>query len=204
MGSVQLSIFDFHTWRLIITGDLIGKYCLVHHCYSLLFQLWFYRTLQVIQVMKVFCALFKIFIKSAESKVKQTFSVPSLHLQIYCDCRKDRITIIEREQEEQKEMEKEIEDKRMAEERRKQSLKVCNGWDMSLGTALQPLQGLLSWYPVMYSSHCNSFENWTPVDEICECPIFRWVAVTWPKDNCPGNDSVDDTPYFTTSVVIPS
>ena len=35
--------------------------------------------------------------------------------------------------------------------------------------------------PVLWSSLCNSFEDRSPVDEIYGCPIFKWVAVTWPK-----------------------
>ena len=30
------------------------------------------------------------------------------------------------------------------------------------------------------SSLSNSFEYWAPVDEIYRCPIFKWVAETWP------------------------
>ena len=33
---------------------------------------------------------------------------------------------------------------------------------------------LLSWYPIFNSSHCNSYEDQPPTDEI------KWVAVTWP------------------------
>ena len=38
-----------------------------------------------------------------------------------------------------------------------------------------PLLGLLSWC----LNHRNSFENRTPADFICGCPIFKWVAATW-------------------------
>ena len=42
-----------------------------------------------------------------------------------------------------------------------------------------PLLEILSWYPVMKSSLCNSFEDRAPVDFIYGCPIFKWVAKTW-------------------------
>ena len=45
---------------------------------------------------------------------------------------------------------------------------------------------VLSRYPVMSSSLCNSFEDCAPVDEIYRCPIFKWVAVTWLKDRHQG------------------
>ena len=41
------------------------------------------------------------------------------------------------------------------------------------------LLGLLSWYPFIYSSVCNSFEDRPPVDLIYGWPILKWVAVTW-------------------------
>ena len=41
-----------------------------------------------------------------------------------------------------------------------------------------PLLGLLSWCPVFKRSHCISFEDWVPVDEIYGYPIFKWNAVT--------------------------
>ena len=31
-------------------------------------------------------------------------------------------------------------------------------------------------------SHCNSFDDRAPVDEIYGCPIFKWVEVTWLND----------------------
>ena len=37
-----------------------------------------------------------------------------------------------------------------------------------------PLLGLLSCCPIFKSSHCNSFEDWTPVD--FTCLIIKWVA----------------------------
>ena len=37
-------------------------------------------------------------------------------------------------------------------------------------------------------SHCNSYEDRVPVDEIYGCPIFRWVAVTWLK--CVGHRDI--------------
>ena len=49
-----------------------------------------------------------------------------------------------------------------------------------------PLLGLLSLYPVLWSSPCNSFGDWAPVDFICWCSIFKCVAVTWLKDRAPG------------------
>ena len=44
------------------------------------------------------------------------------------------------------------------------------------------------YYSNTLSSHYNSFEGWSPVDEIYRCLIFKWVAVTWlntfrPKQN---------------------
>ena len=44
--------------------------------------------------------------------------------------------------------------------------------------AWRSLLGLLSWYPIFTSSHCNSFEDRAPVDEIYGCPIFKWVTET--------------------------
>ena len=41
------------------------------------------------------------------------------------------------------------------------------------------LLGLLSLSPILKSSHCNSFEDWFPVDFIYGNPIFKWVAETW-------------------------
>ena len=52
--------------------------------------------------------------------------------------------------------------------------------------AWQVLQGLLSWYPIMWSSPCNWFEDQAPVDFIYGCLIFKWVVVTWFKDRAPG------------------
>ena len=49
----------------------------------------------------------------------------------------------------------------------------------------QPLLGLLSLYPVMSSSFCNSFEDRAPVDFIYGCLIFKGVAVTWLKHGAP-------------------
>ena len=37
-----------------------------------------------------------------------------------------------------------------------------------------PSLGLLSWYPIFESSHCNSFENRASMDETCWCHIFKW------------------------------
>ena len=45
-----------------------------------------------------------------------------------------------------------------------------------------PLPGLLFRFPILKSNHCNSFEDWAPVDEIYGCPIFKWVAVAWLQD----------------------
>ena len=50
----------------------------------------------------------------------------------------------------------------------------------------QPLLEQLSWYPVMLSSLCNSFEDRAPIDFIYGCPIFKWVAETWFSDRAPG------------------
>ena len=48
---------------------------------------------------------------------------------------------------------------------------------------LQPLFGLLLWYPLMTSSLCTSFKDWAPRAEFYGCPIWNWVvAVTWLKD----------------------
>ena len=56
-------------------------------------------------------------------------------------------------------------------------------WDLSPASHLL---GPLSWYPTCKWSHCNSFEDRAPVDEIYGCPIFEWVAGTWLKDRVPG------------------
>ena len=45
---------------------------------------------------------------------------------------------------------------------------------------------LLSWCPILKSSHCNSFEDRAPVDEIYGCSIFKWVAGTWQNGRPPG------------------
>ena len=48
-----------------------------------------------------------------------------------------------------------------------------------------PLLELLSWSPIFKSSHCNSFEDQAPVDEIYGCPIFKGAAETWTtKQGC--------------------
>ena len=39
-----------------------------------------------------------------------------------------------------------------------------------------PLQRMLSWYTVMHSSLSDSFEDWTPVDFIYICQIFKWES----------------------------
>ena len=44
----------------------------------------------------------------------------------------------------------------------------------------QPLLVLLSWYPTMLSSLCNSFEDGAPVDGIYGCPIsneLQWLEL---------------------------
>ena len=46
----------------------------------------------------------------------------------------------------------------------------------------QPLHGLLSWCPILKSSHENSFEDRAPVDSIYGCPIFKWISLTWWRD----------------------
>ena len=35
-------------------------------------------------------------------------------------------------------------------------------------------------------SLCNSFEDCAPIDEICGCAIFKWVAVAWWYGMVPG------------------
>ena len=42
-----------------------------------------------------------------------------------------------------------------------------------------PLLRLLSWHPVIMSSHRNSFEDWGPVNFIYMYPNFKWNVVTW-------------------------
>ena len=46
------------------------------------------------------------------------------------------------------------------------------------------------YYPKVLSlsqvTACNSFEDRAPVDFIYGCPIFKWVAETWPHDRVPG------------------
>ena len=41
---------------------------------------------------------------------------------------------------------------------------------------------VLSWFPIFMSSHCNSYEDGAPVDEVYGNPIFKWVAETWLHD----------------------
>ena len=41
-------------------------------------------------------------------------------------------------------------------------------------------------YLLVKSSHCNSFENRAPVDEIYGCPSFSGVAETWLHGRVPG------------------
>ena len=49
-----------------------------------------------------------------------------------------------------------------------------------------PLLGVLSGCPIFKSSHCNSLDDWAPVDFIYGCPIFKWVAETWLHEKtCP-------------------
>ena len=57
------------------------------------------------------------------------------------------------------------------------------------------LPELLYWYPIVYQSHCNSFENRVPVHSIYWHPIFKWVAVTW--NTRPRNDRPGWYPYWT-------
>ena len=60
----------------------------------------------------------------------------------------------------------------------------CSQWD-------KPSGGYCRGYyeytgtPSSLSSHCNSFEDRVPVDEIYVHPIFKWVAVTWLSDKWP-------------------
>ena len=48
------------------------------------------------------------------------------------------------------------------------------------------LFGSMCWYlsPLLLS-HCNSFDDRAPVDEIYGCPIFKCVAVTWLNERVP-------------------
>ena len=43
----------------------------------------------------------------------------------------------------------------------------------------EPLLELLCRCPTFKLSHCNSFEDQAPVDEIYGCPIFKRVAESW-------------------------
>ena len=45
--------------------------------------------------------------------------------------------------------------------------------------------GRLFLCPIFKCSHCNSFEEWAPVEFIYGCPIFRWVVGTWLHDRGP-------------------
>ena len=36
----------------------------------------------------------------------------------------------------------------------------------------------VSWHPIMWSIHCNSFEDQAPVDFIYGCLIFKWVSMS--------------------------
>ena len=49
----------------------------------------------------------------------------------------------------------------------------------------QPSMEQLFWYPIFNSHHCNSFEDWAPVDFIYGCPIFKWVTQTLTHDRVP-------------------
>ena len=70
------------------------------------------------------------------------------------------------------------------------SVTILGKWQI----AWQPLLMLLSLYPVMESSLCNSFEDQEPVDFIYGCMIFKWVAVTWL--DCSASDvCLADMPY---------
>ena len=51
-------------------------------------------------------------------------------------------------------------------------------WRIYALLGLNELIGLLDWYPVIWSSLCNSFEDRAPLNCIYGCPIFKWVAVT--------------------------
>ena len=44
---------------------------------------------------------------------------------------------------------------------------------------LMVITGTTKSVPTLLSSHCNSFEDWVPVDEIYGYPVFKWVAMTW-------------------------
>ena len=72
-------------------------------------------------------------------------------------------------------------------------------WSMGYVTQ-HPFLGLLSWYPVMWSSLCNSFQDQAPVDFIYGCLIFKWVAVSWFLDRAlgkyPSNVLQVDMYYF--------
>ena len=61
-----------------------------------------------------------------------------------------------------------------------------------------PLLGLLSWYPLIYSSHCNSFEDRVPVDGIYGYPIFKWVTVARIKgyQNSNPNNGHQGMPHY--------
>ena len=44
---------------------------------------------------------------------------------------------------------------------------------------MQPLLGLLSWYPVMLSSLCNSFEDGPPVQSAGSSIELQWLETHW-------------------------
>ena len=48
------------------------------------------------------------------------------------------------------------------------------------------IENVLSWCLIFKLSLCDSFEDQAPVDFIYGCPIFKWIAQTWPDDRVPG------------------
>ena len=48
-----------------------------------------------------------------------------------------------------------------------------------LESSCWPLLWLSSWCPIFKYSIGNSFEKWEPVNFMCRCPVFKWVAQTW-------------------------
>ena len=71
------------------------------------------------------------------------------------------------------------------------SIAYC--WDFSPGT--------------LWSSRCNSFEDWAPVDLIYGCPVFKWVAVTWPsymwlQESSPSNGPPEQYTLLNTCILL--
>ena len=64
------------------------------------------------------------------------------------------------------------------------------------------MTAILSRLQCIKSSHCDSCDDLAPVDAICRCLIFRWVAGIWLLSRYQFSGHKDDMPYWVSCVSI--